>query len=194
MLIEFLHMHSVYLGLNAHWIDAHAESLPGRTYMRIELIRMRSVYLVIHICALNWCAWVVFTWASRRIKLMRMRSVDLGVNEHWIDAHAQCLPGRTVSLLEEALHVECGARIQEQLFTPGWPTCYWAICTTRAESGSQGSSFLPLTTRRSKSATLLWEIPVILVLYRYRCNFYTVEPFVSAVSSKKPFYHRYNPF
>ena len=28
-------------------------------------------------------------------------------------------------------------------------------------------------------------IPVILVLYRYRCNFYTVEPFVSAVRSKK---------
>ena len=43
----------------------------------------------------------------------------------------------------------------------------------------------PLTTRRSKSATLLWKIPVILVLYRYRCNFYTVEPFVSAVRSKK---------
>ena len=85
MLIELLHMHSVYLGLNAHWIDAHAESLPGRTYMRIELIRMRSVYLVIHICALNWCAWVVFTWASRRIKLMRMRI-------------AQCWPGRKWTL------------------------------------------------------------------------------------------------
>ena len=43
----------------------------------------------------------------------------------------------------------------------------------------------PLTTRWSKSATLLWKIPVILVLYRYRCNFYTVENFVSAVRSKK---------
>ena len=45
--------------------------------------------------------------------------------------------------------------------------------------------FNPLTTRRSKNATLLWKIPVILVLYRYRCNFYTVENFVSAVRSKK---------
>ena len=43
----------------------------------------------------------------------------------------------------------------------------------------------PLTTRWSKSATLLSKIPVILVLYRYRCNFYTVENFVSAVRSKK---------
>ena len=45
----------------------------------------------------------------------------------------------------------------------------------------------PLTTRWSKSATLLWEIPVILVLYRYRCNFYTVELFLSAVFSKKQY-------
>ena len=43
----------------------------------------------------------------------------------------------------------------------------------------------PLTTRRSKNATLLWKFPAILVLYRYRCNFYTLEPFLSAVCSKK---------
>ena len=43
----------------------------------------------------------------------------------------------------------------------------------------------PLTTRRSKNATLFWKFPAILVLYRYRCNFYTVEPFLSAVCSKK---------
>ena len=49
----------------------------------------------------------------------------------------------------------------------------------------QKQSFNPLTTRWSKSATLLWEFLAVLVLNIYLCNLYTVEIFVSAVCSKK---------
>ena len=78
------------------------------------------------------------------------------------------------------------------------PFAQYAICVKKGEEPwshkffhnfrkdtKERNGLNPLTTRRSKSATLLWKIPVILVLYRYRCNFYTVEPFVSAVRSKK---------
>ena len=46
------------------------------------------------------------------------------------------------------------------------------------------TSFLnTLTTIPYKSAAQLWEFPAILVLYRYLCEFYTVEPCLSAVCS-----------